>query len=138
MENFPKNKNIVLFDGFCNLCTGSVQYIIKKDTEDLFRFASLQSSIGKKLLCKHGINQDQVGSIVLITPENKAYQQSTAALKIAGKLKGVSWMRMFLVLPRFIRDFVYKIIAENRYKWFGKKDECMIPTPELKGKFLES
>jgi predicted DCC family thiol-disulfide oxidoreductase YuxK len=111
--------------------------IIKHDKKDVFRFASLQSEIGKKLTNERGIDTSKIDSIVLIDPGNAYYIKSDAALEIAKALSGYSWLRVFSPLPRSFRDFFYDIIAKNRYKWFGKKDACMIPTPELKGKFLE-
>ncbi len=137
MKSFPKNKSIVLFDGVCNLCNKSIQFVIKHDKKDQFRFASLQSEVGKQLLEKFDINRNQTDSIVLITPENKFYVKSSAALHIAKKMKYYFWMSIFLYLPKIVRDKIYDLIAKNRYKWFGKKVECMIPTPELKAKFLE-
>ena len=138
MKNFPENKSIVLFDGVCNLCNKSIQFIIKHDKKDQFRFASLQSEVGKQLLKKFEINRDQTDSIVLINSEEEFYVKSAAALHIAKKMKYYSWMRVFLYLPKVIRDKIYDLIAKNRYKWFGKRTECMIPTPELKAKFLEA
>lgn len=130
-------KKIILFDGVCNLCNGAITFIIKRDKKDVFRYAPLQSTIGKELAAKHYIDLDSVDSIILIS-DNKAVAKSTAALRIAKHLSG-GWplMVVFLVLPAFLRDWVYDFIARNRYKWFGKKDACMIPTPELKSKFLD-
>lgn len=128
---------IVLFDGVCNLCNSAITFIIKRDKKDVFRYAPLQSKVGKELAAKHHIDLDRVDSIILVT-EDKAYAKSTAALRIAKQLsKGWPLLAMFLILPRFLRDAVYDFIARNRYKWFGKKDACMIPTPELRGKFLD-
>ncbi|HET8838101.1 MAG TPA: thiol-disulfide oxidoreductase DCC family protein [Flavobacteriaceae bacterium] len=132
-----KNKKIVLFDGVCNLCNNAVTFIIAHDKKDVFRFASLQSEIGKKLTQERGIETSEVDSIVLIDPGNAYFVKSSAALEIAKELSGYSWMRIFLYLPEWMRDFIYDIIAKNRYSWFGKKDNCMIPTEELRGKFLE-
>lgn len=130
-------KKIILFDGVCNLCNGAITFIIKRDKKDVFRYSPLQSTIGKQLAAKHYIDLDSVDSIILIS-DNKAVAKSTAALRIAKHLSG-GWplMVVFLVLPAFLRDWVYDFIARNRYKWFGKKDACMIPTPELKSKFLD-
>lgn len=132
MEN-----KVILFDGVCNLCNGAITFIIKHDKKDVFRYASLQSEIGKKLAAKHDIDLQKVDSIILIT-NNKAVSKSTAALRIAQQLSG-AWplFIVFLIVPTFIRNGVYDFIARNRYKWFGKKDACMIPTPELKSKFLD-
>lgn len=130
-------KKIILFDGVCNLCNSSITFVIKRDKKDMFRYAPLQSTIGQELAAKHNIDLGKVDSIILVT-EDKAVAKSTAALRIAKHLSG-GWplMAAFLILPAFIRNIVYDFIARNRYKWFGKKDSCMIPTPELKSKFLD-
>lgn len=134
----PKDKKIILFDGVCNLCNNSVNFIIEHDKNDVFRFASLQSEIGKKLTSDRGIDPEVIDSIVLIEPGVAYYQKSTAALEISRELSGgYSFLRHFSFLPEVFRDSIYDLIANNRYKWFGKKDACMIPTPELKDKFLD-
>lgn len=129
-------KQIILFDGVCNLCNSSVQFVIRHDYKCTFQFAALQSAAGKALLAEYNIFSDQLASIVLIK-EGKAYQRSRAALEIARKLTGL-WplMYAFIIVPPFIRNAVYDWIAANRYRWFGEKNECMIPTPELKSRFL--
>lgn len=132
------HKKIVLFDGICDLCNKSVQFIVQRDERDLFRLASLQSDFGQKFLKKHGKSTTHFDSIILIDENQKLYTESTAALKIAQDLKGVKWMKIFLILPKFLRDGVYRIIAKHRYKWFGKRAECMIPSPELKAKFIDA
>ena len=131
------NKQIILFDGVCNLCNSSVQFIIKRDKKDIFRFAALQSDIGQELVRKRGIDTSMVDSIILIQPEVAYYVKSDAALRIARSLSGF-WpaLGIFLWLPSGLRDLVYDLVAKNRYKVFGKRDACMIPTPELKEKFL--
>ena len=131
------NKQIILFDGVCNLCNSSVQFIIKRDKKDIFRFAALQSDIGQELVRKRGIDTSMVDSIILIQPEVAYYVKSDAALRIARSLSGL-WpaLWIFLWLPSGLRDLVYDLVAKNRYKVFGKRDACMIPTPELKEKFL--
>lgn len=127
---------IIFFDGVCNFCNSSVNFIIRYDKKKLFKFASLQSDIAKKLITDIEINQEKPDSIILLQ-NNKTYQKSTAALKIAQKLRfPLSTLIIFIAVPKFIRDFVYNIIAKNRYKWFGKKSECMIPSPDLKERFL--
>jgi predicted DCC family thiol-disulfide oxidoreductase YuxK len=133
MEN---NKSLLLFDGVCNLCNSSVQFILLRDKKDRFRFASLQSDHGQNILKEHHLPTDKFNSLVLVE-NGKIYQKSTAALRIARKLKGL-WPLLFafIIIPPFIRNFVYDIIAKNRYRWFGKKDECMLPRPEWKQKFL--
>lgn len=137
MKNFPKYKKLVLFDGVCNLCDASVQYIIKHDKKDLFRFTALQGELGEQILKKFNIDRTKTDSILLYSEEQGISYKSTAALKIASKLGfPINLMSIFLIVPAFIRNWVYDYIAKNRYKWYGKKDECMIPTPELKSKFL--
>lgn len=138
MITLPANKELILFDGVCNLCNTSIQYVIKHDKQNKFVFAALQSDIGKSVIENHGIDTTKIDSILLHTPNNKIYYKSTAALKIASKLGfPISIMSIFLIVPTFIRNWVYDFIAKNRYKWFGKKESCMIPTPELSSKFLD-
>lgn len=129
-------ERIILFDGVCNLCSASVQFIIERDEVGRFSFASLQSDVGQELAAKHGIDATDLDSIVMIEGE-KAYQRSTAALHIARRLDG-AWKLLYtgIIVPPFIRDHVYNWIAANRYKWFGQQMECWIPTPELRGRFL--
>jgi predicted DCC family thiol-disulfide oxidoreductase YuxK len=129
-------KAIILFDGICNLCNGAVQTVIKHDPDGKFQFASLQSNEGQKLLQQYQLPANNFNSFVLIQNGN-VYTKSTGALRVAKQING--WWKLlyvFIVLPKFIRDPVYNWIANNRYKWFGKHDECMIPTPELKARFL--
>ncbi|KAB1071889.1 DUF393 domain-containing protein [Tamlana haliotis] len=138
MIDLPKHKQLILFDGVCNLCDSSVQYVIKHDKKDLFMFAALQSTIGKQLIDTYNIDTNKTDSILLYTPENGVKHKSTAALKIATHLGfPPNLMGVFLIVPAFIRNWVYDFIAKNRYKWYGKKEACMIPTPELKSKFLD-
>jgi predicted DCC family thiol-disulfide oxidoreductase YuxK len=127
---------IVLFDGVCNLCSGSVQFLLKRDPEGLFRFAPLQSDVGRRLLAEHGLTVDSLSSVVLIE-DGKVWQESSAALRIARHLPG-AWklLRSFAVVPRPLRDAVYRWIARNRYRWFGKTETCWLPTPELEERFL--
>lgn len=127
---------IILFDGICNLCSGAVQFIIKHDPKGKFLFASLQSEAGQGLLKKYELPLDNFNSFILLQDEN-VYTKSTGALKVARQIKGAwSWLYIFIIIPAFIRDAVYIWVSKNRYKWFGKKDTCMIPTPELKARFL--
>lgn len=137
MQNLPENKKIVLFDGVCNLCDNAVQFIIKHDEKDIFRFVSLQSEIGQEI-CKHiGIDASKIDSIILYEPGIAYYYKSEAALNIASDLGGaISILSVFKVFPSGFSNVVYDFIARNRYKWFGKKESCMIPTTELKSKFL--
>lgn len=131
-----KSHKVILFDGVCNLCNGAINFVIKKDKRNVFKFAALQSEAGIMLLSKYKIDTSKVDSIILVDGEN-CYVKSSAALRIAKDLSGgYPLLYGFLILPRFIRDAVYDYIARNRYKWFGKKESCMIPTPELKSKFL--
>ena len=138
MTELPENKKIILFDGVCNLCNNAVNIIIDHDKNDVFRYASLQSQLGQQLTLERGIDTSKIDSIILIDPGNAYYIKSTAALQIAKHLSGgYRLLSNFLFLPEGFRNLVYDFIAKNRYKWFGKKDNCRIPTPELKNKFLE-
>ncbi|CAZ98537.1 DCC1-like thiol-disulfide oxidoreductase family protein [Zobellia galactanivorans] len=135
MEN---SKQIILFDGVCNLCNGAVQFVIKRDTLDVFRYAPLQSELGKKLIAERNIDSDSIDSIILIDPGVAYYIKSDAALEIGKQLRGYKTLSSILLwIPRGLRDIVYDFIARNRYKWYGKKEHCMVPTPELRAKFLE-
>ncbi len=126
---------VVLFDGVCNLCNSSVQFIIKHDPKKYFVFASLQSDVAKALLLQKKVKNSQ-NSVIFIEKE-RVYTESTAVLRILKHLNnGLSLFYFFIIIPPFIRDFVYRIIANNRYKWFGKKEQCMIPSEELKHRFL--
>lgn len=138
MINIPEQKQLILFDGICNLCHSSVQYVIKHDQKDIFMFTALQSEVGQQIIKEYNIDTTKTDSILLYTPEYGIASKSTAALKIAYSL-GLpnSLISIFFIIPPFIRNWVYDYIAKNRYKWFGKKESCMIPTPELKSKFLE-
>lgn len=128
-------RHLILFDGECNFCDASVQFIIKRDPKALFKFTSLQSDIGIEMLKQFGVSE-KMDSIVLIEG-NSHYTESTAALKIARKLTGF-WKLcyVFIIVPKPLRDIVYQFIAKNRYKWFGKKQECMLPTAEQRNRFL--
>jgi predicted DCC family thiol-disulfide oxidoreductase YuxK len=138
MTKLPKHKKLILFDGVCNLCNSSVQYVIKHDKKNNFMFAALQSEAGKQIIKAHNIDTGKTDSILLYSPEKDVVSKSTAALKIASDLGfPLNLMCVFLIIPAFIRNWVYDYIAKNRYKWYGKKESCWIPTPELKSKFLE-
>lgn len=127
------SKGVVLFDGICNLCNQSVQLIIRKDKRDYFRFAALDSAYGKAMISRYNITAD---SIVLIE-NDRAYTQSDAALRIARRLSGIyPVLYAAVVLPKFIRDRIYGIIARNRYRWFGRQEVCWMPSPQLRQKFL--
>lgn len=137
MENLPKDKKIILFDGVCNLCDNTVQYIIKHDKKDLFRFVAIQSELGQQIIQHLGIDVSKTDSIILYEPGWAYYYKAEAAMKIAGSLSGpASTLSVFSFLPKGLSNSVYDFIARNRYKWYGKKDACMIPTPEIKAKFL--
>lgn len=137
MINLPKHKKLILFDGVCNLCNTSIQYVIKHDKNNVFMFAPLQGDTGKKIIENFKIDTSKIDSIILYSNSEKIYFKSTAALKIASKLSFPrSVLLIFLIVPAFIRNWVYDYIAFNRYKWFGKQNECMIPTEKLKAKFL--
>ncbi|SDC42672.1 Predicted thiol-disulfide oxidoreductase YuxK, DCC family [Terribacillus halophilus] len=129
------NEAIILFDGVCNLCNGSVQFIIKHDKGAYFKFASLQSDFGSKLKEAKQI-PDEVDSIIFVKG-NRVYTQSSAVLRIARHLDGV-WKlaAAALIISRPIRDMMYRYVARNRYRWFGKQNQCMLPSPELKERFL--
>ncbi|PIB23779.1 thiol-disulfide oxidoreductase [Maribacter sp. 4U21] len=132
-----ENKKIILFDGICNLCNGFIQFVIKRDTADTFRYASLQSEIGQKLVSERGIDTARIDSVVLIEPGVAYYIKSDAALQIGSHLKGFRTIsRILYLIPSGLRNIIYDLIARYRYAWFGKKDACMIPTPELQSKFL--
>ena len=130
-------KKIILFDGVCNLCSSSVQFILKRDKKDQFLFASLQGNTGQEYLRKFNLPADTFNSFILVEGDHY-YGRSTGALRVLRLLGGLrSWLYAFIIIPRFIRDAVYNLIAKNRYRWFGKKEECWVPTPELKAKFLD-
>ena len=128
---------IILFDGVCNLCNGVVRFIIRNDKKGRFRFASLQSDKGKILLKKHGMVENQMNTIVYIRTD-MVYVQSDAAMEIAKDL-GYPWKILygFVILPGFIRDGIYNLIARNRYRIFGKKESCMVADESVKWRFLE-
>ena len=132
-----ENKSIILFDGVCNLCNNSVQFIIKTDKKKRYLFTSLQSDAGRDILLQFQLENSGFNSIIFIE-NGKIYQRSTAILKIIRHLP-YPWKLSYglIVIPKFIRDFIYRIIARNRYKWFGKRDTCMVPTIELKNRFLD-
>ncbi len=127
---------IVLFDGVCNLCNSSVQFIIKRDKKKQFLFASLQGKFGQEFLKKNNLPADNFNSFILLEDE-KIFIRSSGALRMLKHLGGgLSLLYGFIIVPKFVRDAVYNLIAKNRYKWFGKKEECWLPTPDLKARFL--
>jgi predicted DCC family thiol-disulfide oxidoreductase YuxK len=129
--------DIILFDGVCNLCSGSVQFIIKRDREEVFQFASLQSTYGQNQLAKFNLNKNSLHSIIVIR-KNQFFQRSDAALEISKRLSA-GWPLFYglKIIPRFIRDGIYNWISNNRYRFFGKKDECWIPDSALQKRFIE-
>ncbi len=128
---------VIIFDGVCNLCNKSVQFILKRDRKKQFRFTTLQGKTAQSLLYKSGLTTDELNSFILVE-KGKIYTRSTGALRLCRKLSG-AWplLYAFMIVPRFIRDAVYKWIARNRYKWFGKKETCMIPDASIKSRFLD-
>lgn len=132
-----ENKSIIFFDGVCNLCNNSVKFIIKRDKHKRFLYASLQSDAARDILLQFKIKNSNLNSIILLE-NGKLYQKSTAILKIAKQLNGFWKLNyVFIIIPKFFRDFIYDIIAKNRYKWFGKREVCMLPTGDMKLRFLE-
>ncbi|NNL33489.1 MAG: DUF393 domain-containing protein [Flavobacteriaceae bacterium] len=137
MNLIPEHNKIILFDGVCNLCNSSVQYVIKKDKKDLFLFAPLQSDFAKELMVFYNIDAIKIDSILLYEPKKGISMKSTAILKISKSLGfPTNLLTLFFIIPPFIRNWVYDFIARNRYKWYGRKTSCMVPTPELQAKFL--
>lgn len=138
MKKLALDKKIILFDGVCNLCSSAVQLIIENDKKDIFRFVSLQSDLGQEITTYLGISSADLDSIILYQPGYAYYYKSQAVFEIAKELGGIySISTIFSVLPSSITDYVYGYIAKNRYKWYGKKEFCMIPTNDIKAKFLE-
>ena len=127
---------ILLFDGVCNLCNSMVTFVIKRDKEGIFKFASLQSEVGQAILKELSLPLDQFDSFYYVD-DKKLYTKSTAALKVAKELDG-AWKLFYplIIIPKPLRDIVYSFIAKNRYRWFGRKDQCMLPNPEMKKRFL--
>jgi predicted DCC family thiol-disulfide oxidoreductase YuxK len=138
MIELPKDKKIILFDGVCNLCESSVQFVIKYDTKDQFRFVALQSDLGQKIIQHIGINTKNIDSVILYQPGVAYYYKSNAALQIARSLGGFFHLgTVFKIIPTTLRNILYDYMAQNRYQWYGKRESCLIPTPALKAKFLE-
>ena len=138
IEDLPKDKKIILFDGVCNLCDASIQFVIKHDKKDIFRFVSLQSELGQKINNHLGISDINIDSMILFIPTSTYYYKSEAALKIVKELNGAyRYLYVFSILPKSILNSIYDYVAKNRYKWFGNKESCMMPTSEISSKFLE-
>jgi len=133
--NLP-HERVLLFDGVCNLCNATVNFIIDRDPRKLFRFAPLQSEIGRRVLAEYGLSTEDFRTFVLIE-NGRCYTRSTAALRVLGTLGGL-WplVRIFLLVPRPIRDGIYSFVATHRYKWFGRTEACRIPTPDIEDRFL--
>jgi predicted DCC family thiol-disulfide oxidoreductase YuxK len=133
----PPDTSIILFDGVCNLCNGAVQFIIRRDPRGHFKFAAQQSDTGKAILQQFHIKAGEAETIILIEG-GQHFTQSTAALRISKRLRGL-WPLVYaaILVPPFLRNAIYDYIARNRYRWFGRKDQCMIPTPEMKKRFLD-
>lgn len=127
---------VVLFDGVCNLCNSAVQLIIRYDKKAYFSFASLQGEYGQKFLKANNLNTEDYDSFILFE-NGTMYTESTAALCVAKRM-GFPWVLSYplLIIPKFIRDAVYRLIAKNRYQWFGKKEQCMIPSPNVQNRFI--
>jgi predicted DCC family thiol-disulfide oxidoreductase YuxK len=138
VNELPKDKKIILFDGVCNLCDSLVQFVIKKDKSDKFRFVALQSELGVKIILHLGVTAKAIDSIILYEPGTAYYNKTEAVLKIADYIGGIySLVSVFAFIPISVSNYIYDYIAKNRYKWYGKKESCPLPTAEVKSKFLE-
>ncbi len=131
-----ESKAVMLFDGVCNLCDQTVQFVLKRDKKGYFKFAALQSEAGQALLEQHQLPTEDFDSFVLLE-NGKLYQRSTAALRVCRRLGG-AWplLYAFIIVPPFIRNAVYNWVSRNRYRWYGKKETCMMPKPEWQERFL--
>jgi predicted DCC family thiol-disulfide oxidoreductase YuxK len=138
LKNDSENRHpVLLFDGVCNYCNGMTNFIMRQDKKKIFKFATLQSRFGQKILQEYNFPTDTFESFALLDKE-KLYLKSTAALLVYNKLPWYwKWTQLFWIFPKFIRDAVYNFIAKNRYRWFGKRNECMVPAPEVKERFLD-
>ena len=136
MENQPP---LVLFDGVCNLCNGAVNFVIDRDPNAILRFASLQSETGHAAMKAHGATvTDRDPDTMVLIEDGHVYERSTAALRIARHMRApYNWLYVFMLVPRALRDVVYKGVARNRYRWFGRTDTCRVPTPALRARFLD-
>jgi predicted DCC family thiol-disulfide oxidoreductase YuxK len=128
--------SLVLFDGVCNLCSALVQFIIRHDRAGIFHFAALQSEIGGEICRKHGLDAADVQTFVFVA-DGRMFLRSDAAIEVVSRFGG-AWriLRVLRFVPRVVRDSIYTIVARNRYRWFGRKEVCMVPTPEIKGRFI--
>nr|WP_294776416.1 thiol-disulfide oxidoreductase DCC family protein [uncultured Flavobacterium sp.] len=137
IADLPKDKKIILFDGVCNLCNASVQFVIRRDRKDIFRFVPLQSELGLKIIQHLGIDPKNTDSIVLYEPGRAYYNKSEAAIEIVKEFGGLyTLLRILAVFPKSLSNFVYAFVAKNRYRWYGKQETCMMPSPEVAAKFL--
>lgn len=128
---------VVLFDGVCNLCNATIQKLIEWDKNQILKFASLQSDFGQRLLQDLGEDSNDFKSFIYLR-ENQVYTQSTAAIELLSDLSNsIKWARILYIVPKFLRDWFYRIIAKNRYNWFGKKESCWLPTKDLEKRFLD-
>lgn len=131
-----ESQNILLFDGICNLCSAAVRFVIKRDPDRKFKFASLQSATGRQWLEKMGLTEESTDSFVLIQGD-RFFLRSSAALRVLREIGG-GWkfFYVFMIIPKPIRDFFYNQVARSRYRIFGRQDSCMVPTPDLQDRFL--
>ena len=138
METDIEQKSILFFDGACNLCNGFVQFLIVRDPKAHFSYASLQSKLGQEFLQKAGLPTQELSTVILYD-KGKFYTHSDVALRIVRRMPGL-WplLAVFSIIPKLIRDAIYNWIARNRYKWFGKKEQCMLPRPEWRSRFLST
>lgn len=133
----PVEAPVILFDGVCHLCAASVRFVVARDPGGVFRFAPLQSETGRRLLRAHGLAEDAMDSFVLVQG-GRAWRESDAALRVCAGLRAPwRWLRFLRVLPRAVRDPVYRFVARRRYRWFGKAEACLVPTPEIRARFLD-
>ncbi len=137
-ESRSPDQPILLFDGVCNLCHGSVRFVLRHERQPALRFCALESEVGARLLTRHGIGSDYRGSLVVIEA-GRVFLKSNAALRVASYLKWPwSWGRAAVIFPRGLRDWAYDVIARNRYRWFGRHDACLLPTAELRRRLIDS
>lgn len=134
--DLPKDKAVILFDGVCNVCNGFVQFMIPRDPKGYFKFASLQSEIGQQILKAYDLPAEELSTVILVEG-GKVYTHSDVAIRASRHMSGL-WpaFSIFSVVPRFLRDGIYNWIARNRYRWFGQREQCMIPTPDIRQRFL--
>ncbi|HET7393735.1 MAG TPA: thiol-disulfide oxidoreductase DCC family protein [Candidatus Binatia bacterium] len=137
-KNVSEVPNLILFDGVCNLCNASVQFVIRHDRAGKFRFAAIQSEIGREIFQRHGLDPAKLQTFVFIT-DGRIFLRSDAAIEVVARFGG-AWklLRVLSLVPRSLRDAIYSFIAQNRYRWFGRQEVCMIPTPEIKERFLDA